>query len=113
MMNGRNGSTPSTRCARSSSQFIMLYTLTKVRLRHWRDCLMKRTIFESEHNLFRESFQAFLKREIAPYYPQWEREGIVPRELWLKAGQQGFLGLNVPEEFGGAGVSDFRFNTVL
>jgi long-chain-acyl-CoA dehydrogenase len=74
---------------------------------------MKRTIFDSEQNLFRESFQAFLKREVAPYYPQWEREGIVPRELWLKAGEQGFLGINVPEEYGGAGVDDFRFNTVL
>src|ERR1700730_11105775 len=74
---------------------------------------MKRNLFESDHKMFRDSFQAFLKREVAPYYPQWESEGIVPRELWIKAGQQGFLGINVPEEYGGAGVNDFRFNTVL
>jgi len=74
---------------------------------------MKRELFEEEHHLFRDSFRAFLKREVTPFYTQWEQDGIVPRELWQKAGQQGFLGMNVPEEYGGGGVKDFRFNTII
>ncbi len=74
---------------------------------------MKRALFETEHLLFRDAFRAFLKREVAPFYGQWEQDGIVPRDVWRKAGQQGFLGLGVPEEFDGNGVNDFRFNAVL
>jgi len=60
---------------------------------------MKRTIFSEAHQTFRDSFHKFVEKEIVPYHEQWEKDGIVSRELWLKAGQQGFLGLNVPEEF--------------
>ncbi len=74
---------------------------------------MKREIFETEHHLFRDSFRAFLNREVTPFYKQWEQDGIVSRELWHKAGQQGFLGMDVPEEYGGVGINDFRFNTVI
>jgi len=74
---------------------------------------MKRTLFTEEHNLFREAFKHFLEKEVVPYYPQWEMDGIVSREMWLKAGQQGFLGLAVPEAFGGAGVNDFRYSTIM
>jgi len=74
---------------------------------------MKRELFETEHHLFRVSFRAFLKREVTPFYPQWEQDGIVSREVWQKAGQQGFLGMDVPEEYGGSGVNDFRFNTII
>ena len=74
---------------------------------------MKRTLFTEEHNLFRDSFKHFLEKEVVPYYPQWEKDGIVSREMWLKAGQQGFLGLAVPEEYGGAGVNDFRYSAVM
>lgn len=74
---------------------------------------MERTLFEPEHELFRESFQAFVARQIAPHHPTWEREGIVPRELWLEAGKNGFLGVDVPEEYGGAGQRDFRYNAIL
>ena len=74
---------------------------------------MKRTLFTEEHDLFRDSFKHFLEKEVVPYYPQWEKDGIVSREMWLKAGQQGFLGLAVPEEYGGAGVNDFRYNAIM
>jgi alkylation response protein AidB-like acyl-CoA dehydrogenase len=74
---------------------------------------MERTLFEPEHELFREAFRAFTEKSITPHHRDWERDGIVPRELWLEAGRRGFLGLDVPEEYGGAGQHDFRFNTVI
>lgn len=74
---------------------------------------MKRTIFENEHMMFREAVRKFIEKEVAPYHKQWEQEGIVSREVWLKAGQQGFLCMDVPEEFGGGGVRDFRYNAIL
>jgi alkylation response protein AidB-like acyl-CoA dehydrogenase len=74
---------------------------------------MKRTLFTEEHNLFRDAFKHFLEKEVVPYYPQWEKDGIVSREMWLKAGQQGFLGLAVPEEYGGIGVNDFRYSAIM
>jgi long-chain-acyl-CoA dehydrogenase len=74
---------------------------------------MKRTLFTEEHNLFRDTFRHFLEKEVVPYYQQWEKDGIVSREMWLKAGQQGFLGLAVPEEYGGIGVNDFRYSAIM
>lgn len=74
---------------------------------------MKRTLFTEEHLMFRDAFRRFVEKEIVPCHDQWEKDGIVPRELWLKAGQAGFLGMNVPEEFGGGGVVDFRYNSII
>jgi alkylation response protein AidB-like acyl-CoA dehydrogenase len=74
---------------------------------------MQRTLMEAEHDLFRSSFRAFVEREVVPHHAGWERAGIVPRELWLSAGRSGFLGLGIPEEHGGSGVDDFRYNTVV
>ena len=74
---------------------------------------MERTLFEDEHKMFRDAFGKFVDQEIAPYHAQWEKEGIVPRELWLKAGEFGFLGMDVPEEYGGGGIKDFRYNTIV
>jgi alkylation response protein AidB-like acyl-CoA dehydrogenase len=74
---------------------------------------MKRTLFTEEHNLYRDTFKHFLEKEVVPYYPQWEKDGIISREMWLKAGQQGFLGLSVPEEYGGTGVVDFRYSAIM
>ncbi|MDX8151885.1 acyl-CoA dehydrogenase family protein [Patulibacter brassicae] len=65
------------------------------------------------HEAFRESFRTFLARHVQPHVEEWEREGIVPRELYRLAGEGGFLGLQVPEEYGGAGVDDFRFNAII
>ncbi|MGH3505576.1 MAG: acyl-CoA dehydrogenase family protein [Nocardioidaceae bacterium] len=74
---------------------------------------MKRTLFEAEHDAFRDTCRAFCEKEIAPHHAEWERRGIVPRELWAKAGQVSLLGFMMPEVYGGAGVEDFRFNAVL
>ncbi len=74
---------------------------------------MDRNIFNDEHQMFRESVRRFIQKEIAPYHEQWEKEGIVPRELWLKAGEMGLLAMDVPEEYGGLGLKDFRYNVVI
>lgn len=74
---------------------------------------MLRDIYEEEHRQFRQSFRTFLEREVTPYHAQWERDGQVSREVWRKAGEQGFLGMNVPEAYGGPGITDFRFNNII
>ncbi len=74
---------------------------------------MKRTIFNEEHDLFRAAVQKFIEKEVAPFHEQWEKEGIVPRELWRKAGEQGYLLMDVPQEYGGGGVDDFRYSVVM
>jgi alkylation response protein AidB-like acyl-CoA dehydrogenase len=63
--------------------------------------------------LFRESYRAFLDRHVAPYHDEWEKAKIVDRGVWLEAGKQGFLGMAVPEEYGGGGNPDFRYNTIV
>ena len=74
---------------------------------------MKRNIFEPDHDAFRETVRTFCEKEIAPNHEQWEKDSIVPRELWTKAGELGLLGFMMPEEYGGGGHDDFRFNVVL
>jgi acyl-CoA dehydrogenase len=74
---------------------------------------MKRTIFNDVHDDFRASTRGFLEREAVPHTQEWEAAGMVEREFWRKAAAQGLLGFSAPEEFGGAGLSDFRFNAVL
>ena len=73
----------------------------------------QRTLFEPEHDLFRESYRSFLERHVAPYHDEWEKAKIVDRGVWLEAGKQGFLGMSIPEEYGGGGNSDFRYNTII
>ncbi|EME23689.1 acyl-CoA dehydrogenase family protein [Rhodococcus triatomae] len=74
---------------------------------------MERTLFEPEHELFRESYRKFLDLEVAPNHDRWEEQNVVDREVWKKAGEQGFLGMAVPEEYGGGGVLDFRYNAIV
>ncbi len=74
---------------------------------------MQRTLFDDTHEQFRASFRAFLEREAVPHRDRWEQEGIVDRSLFASAGASGFLGMEVPEEHGGGGVRDFRFNVVI
>ena len=74
---------------------------------------MERTLFEPEHELFRESYRKFLDQHVAPFHDQWEEQNIVDRSVWVEAGKQGFLGMAVPEEFGGGGVKDFRYNAIV
>jgi alkylation response protein AidB-like acyl-CoA dehydrogenase len=77
---------------------------------------MRRTLFEDVHDDFRASFRTFLAREVIGEegrYGEWERAGIVPREVFALAGRGGFLGMAVPEHHGGAGADDFRFNLII
>ncbi|MGI9164686.1 MAG: acyl-CoA dehydrogenase family protein [Mycobacterium sp.] len=74
---------------------------------------MKRDIFEPEHTEFRATARAFFEKECAPHADDWERAGIVDRSVWLKAGATGLLGWEAPEEFGGQGITDFRFNAIM
>src|SRR5690348_7912887 len=65
---------------------------------------MERNHFEPEHLAFAEAFRSFADKELVPNYMEWERDGIAPREIFTKAGASGFLGMAVPEEYGGGGV---------
>jgi alkylation response protein AidB-like acyl-CoA dehydrogenase len=74
---------------------------------------MRRSVFDPDHEQFREVVREFLAREVAPHAQAWEAAGIVDREVYRAAGKHGVIGFNVPGEFGGGGVSDFRFNAVV
>jgi alkylation response protein AidB-like acyl-CoA dehydrogenase len=72
-----------------------------------------RDLFETDHEDFRASVRTFMEKEVKPNNEQWDKDGIVPRELWLKAGKAGLLCFDVPEEYGGPGVDDFRYNVIV
>ena len=74
---------------------------------------MRRTLYDDDHYAFRASVRTFVDKEIVPHVDAWSAAGIVPRDLFTAAGRQGFLGMDVPERYGGGGVRDFRFNAVL
>lgn len=74
--------------------------------------MIERTLFNEEHEMFRDSLRRFLEREVVPNHDRWEEQGYVDREVWLKAGENGFLCPTMPEEFGGAGV-DRLYSVVL
>jgi len=74
---------------------------------------MRRSLFDEEHEAFRDSFRRFLTKDVLPYNDKWERAGLIPHEIFRAAGENGFLGMSVPEEYGGGGVEDFRFNVVI
>jgi alkylation response protein AidB-like acyl-CoA dehydrogenase len=74
--------------------------------------MIPRYIFTEEHEQFRDSVKKFIAAEVTPYHRQWEKDGKVSREVWLKAGANGFLCSNAPEEYGGAGV-DFKYNAIF
>ena len=74
--------------------------------------MIPRTIFSSEHEAFRDTVRRFITEHVMPYHADWEKQGQVPRELWLKAGKLGLLCCNVPEEYGGMG-GDFLHSAIL
>jgi alkylation response protein AidB-like acyl-CoA dehydrogenase len=74
---------------------------------------VKRVIFDEDHDAFRQLCHDFLLREAAPHTAEWEGAGIVDRLIWKQAGSSGLLGFEVPEEFGGSGVKDFRYNAII
>lgn len=74
--------------------------------------MIPRTLFSSEHDLFRSSVRKFLEAEAVPFHEQWEKEGQVPKDLWIKAGEQGFLCPCTPEEYGGVGA-DWLYTAIV
>jgi acyl-CoA dehydrogenase len=74
--------------------------------------MIERTLFQPEHNIWRETVRRFIEKEIVPFHDQWEKAGVVPRDLWLKAGAHGMLCCTVPEEYGGLGL-DYLFDVIV
>ena len=74
---------------------------------------MRSSLYEADHEDLRRTVRTWLEKEVAPHHDRWERDGIVPREVWLSGGEHGLLGFDVEERFGGGGVRDFRYNAVL
>ena len=74
--------------------------------------MIPRTLYDSDHEMFRDSLRKFIDVEAMPHHEQWEKDGMVSDEIWLKAGEQGFLCPMIPEEYGGLGT-DFRYNCIV
>ncbi|MGZ4495530.1 MAG: acyl-CoA dehydrogenase family protein [Nocardioides sp.] len=74
---------------------------------------MRRSIYDEDHEAFRSSVAEFLDRQVKPHLEKHIEEKSMPRELWLEAGKQGFLGLEIPDQYGGSEAGDYRFNAVL
>lgn len=74
---------------------------------------MRPEMLGEEHLMFRDAFRKFVQKELVPHMEEWEQEGIVSREAWLLAGASGFLGMDVPEAYGGIGEVDFRYSAIV
>lgn len=74
---------------------------------------MRRSIYDEDHEAFRSSVAEFLDRQVKPHLEEHIEQHAMPREFWLEAGKQGFLGLEIPEQYGGSEAGDYRFNAVL
>ncbi|CCW10790.1 acyl-CoA dehydrogenase family protein (plasmid) [Rhodococcus aetherivorans] len=74
---------------------------------------MQRTLFDSDHDAFRETVRQFIAKEVTPHLADWEAAGCVPRELFTKTAELGINGLQIPEEFGGGGLDSFLFNAIV
>ncbi|WP_436699696.1 acyl-CoA dehydrogenase family protein [Nocardioides sp. BYT-33-1] len=73
---------------------------------------MRRTVFDEDHESFRQTIRSFIEAEVVPHYQEWFEQGIVPRDFYLKLGELGTFGIEVPEEYGGAGIESFKFAAV-
>ena len=74
---------------------------------------MKRDLFDQDHEIFRNNFRQFCEREVVPNCERWTEQGIVDREIWKKAGENGFLCPFVDEQYGGLGLKDFRYSQIM
>ncbi|WP_404476925.1 acyl-CoA dehydrogenase family protein [Novosphingobium sp. BL-52-GroH] len=74
--------------------------------------MIERSLFQPEHEMWRDTVRKFIDKEIVPFHEQWEKDGIVPREVWLKAGEAGMLCCTVPEEYGGIGA-DYLYDVIV
>src|SRR6201993_2867774 len=76
------------------------------------EVMIQRSLFSEEHEIWRATVRRFVEEEIVPHHAKWEHDGIVPRELWLKAGEKGLLCCTVPERYGGLGL-DYLFDVIV
>jgi len=74
---------------------------------------MRRSIFTEDHEAFRQTIRDFIEAEVVPVYDDWYEQGIVPRDFYRKLGELGIFGIEVPEEYGGAGLESFKYQAVL
>lgn len=74
--------------------------------------MIERSLFQPEHEMWRDTVRKFIEKEIVPFHDQWEKDGIVPRDVWLKAGEAGMLCCTVPEEYGGIGA-DYLYDVIV
>jgi acyl-CoA dehydrogenase len=73
---------------------------------------MRRTVYNEDHEAFRQTLRAFIESEVVPNYPDWLAAGIAPREFYYKLAELGLFGIEVPEEYGGAGIESFKFSAI-
>ncbi|RJS46284.1 acyl-CoA dehydrogenase family protein [Nocardioides cavernaquae] len=73
---------------------------------------MRRSVFDEDHESFRQTLRSFIAAEVVPHYDEWFAAGIVPRELYAKLGELGLFGISVPEEYGGAGLDSHKFTAI-
>ncbi|WP_392876420.1 acyl-CoA dehydrogenase family protein [Streptomyces sp. LN499] len=74
---------------------------------------MRRSVFNEDHEAFRETIREFIAKEVTPFYPEWEKGGHPPRDFYNKLGELGVFGIEVPEQYGGAGETSIKYETVL
>jgi len=74
---------------------------------------MRRTIFTEDHEAFRLTLRDFIAKEVTPHYDEWYAAGLVPREFYAKLGELGMFGIEVPEEYGGAGLTSFKYTAIM
>ena len=73
---------------------------------------MRRTLFNSDHEAFRQTLRTFIDNEVTPHYDEWFEAGLVPREFYYKLAELGLFGIEVPEEYGGAGIDSYKYQVV-
>ncbi|MFZ0832946.1 MAG: acyl-CoA dehydrogenase family protein [Mycobacterium sp.] len=74
---------------------------------------MRRDLFDEDHESFRQLARDFVEKEVVLHYPEWEKAGRMPRDVFKQMGALGMLGMAIPEEYGGGGIDDYRYNMVL
>jgi alkylation response protein AidB-like acyl-CoA dehydrogenase len=74
---------------------------------------MRRTTYNADHEAFRLTLRDFIEKEVVPHYEEWYAAGIVPRDFYVKLGELGVFGIEVPEEYGGAGITSFKYTAVM
>jgi len=74
---------------------------------------MRRTTYNEDHEAYRAVIRDFIEKEVSPFYDDWYQQGVVPRELYRKLGDLGVFGIEVPEQYGGAGIASFKYSAVM